>query len=129
LDVPARMAVAGGEGAGASTNDMTQLLFACMQKRCVCARMPAPCHGLVLPPQCVVGTRALRRQVASAPGRARQRTGIDAAPLVSGRRDDVERMLSQEKYLSVLNMHQQDGWTGRLKVAVKENSGIMGNRP
>ena len=88
---------------------------------------PAPCHGLVLPPQCVVGTRALRRQVAS--GRARQRTGIDAAPLVSGRRDDVERMLSQEKYLSVLNMHQQDGWTGRLKVAVKENSGIMGNRP
>jgi len=48
---------------------------------------------------------------------------------VSGRRDDVERMLSQEKYLSVLNMHQQDGWTGRLKVAVKENSGIMGNRP
>ena len=71
----------------------------------------------------MVGTRALRRQVASAPGRARQRTGIDAAPLVSGRRDDVERMLSQEKYLSVLNMHQQDGWTGRLKVAVKENSG------
>jgi hypothetical protein len=30
------------------------------------------------------------------------------------RKDDVERMLSQTEYLSVLNVHQQDGWTGVL---------------
>ncbi len=109
------MAVAGGEGD--STNDMTKLLFACMQKRCVraCVRAPAPVPCHVRPGQCVRGGRAPR---APPPGRKRDWLCSSAhRPLMlraaGDRRDDVERMLSQDKYLSVLNMHQQDGWTGR----------------
>ena len=72
---------------------------------------PMPCH--VRPGQCVVGARA--------PPGSQARLAvlrIVGAPALmlraaGGRRDDVERMLSQDKYLSVLNMHQQDGWTGR----------------
>ena len=59
---PVIMAAAVGEATTSTGNYVTQLLFACMQKR----------------------------------------------------KDDVERMLSQTEYLSVLNVHQQDGWTGVL---------------